>query len=209
MMRNLMVLVEGIKPTNIFSMTGDAQAQAVAAFESLAKAQRQGRPEILATSMRSNPSLFHGMGLFTMLAEHVGDLTHRMCNHPIETQCGFATVTEKVERATRYLTGGYYGGGWEKDVAENVKSNYSVAKEKGTNLSFEEYVEQWQEGSQLYGAAHKKLMVYNDAQKHARDAAVSLGYHQWDEARSHIAALKKHLTDEATWIAFAGQFPRG
>ena len=47
-----------------------------------------------------------------------------------------------------------------------------------------------------YAKAHAKLPVYNRAQWLAREAAISVGMQQWNNARQALAELKRLAPDE-------------
>lgn len=158
-----------IKPIREFPE--DVQHTALSLFHTLANNQR-GRPEALATSPGTNPGLFNASGLFTWMCEHVGDLTHRMS----EAYCdrlayGIEAVTEKVRKAMRYLTNNY---GFMREVKDNLHGNFEYHQKN----DWDGFVEQWEAGADAYADAHAKLTVWNEAQWHAREAAVALGRRQ-------------------------------
>jgi hypothetical protein len=70
-LRHYINLVESVEQTfrPISELTPEQQEIAYAIFASLADAQR-GRPEILGTSPKANPGMFHATGVFTFMAEH-------------------------------------------------------------------------------------------------------------------------------------------
>lgn len=155
------------------------QQAALTLFRALANEQR-GRPEILATSIPANPGLWNAMGAFTVLCEHVGDLTHRMGeSHAEQMGYGYEAVGEKLRRAMRYFTNGY---GLAREVDDNLRGNYRYRERN----DWDAFLAEWEHGADAYANAHSRLTVWNEAQWHAREAAVALG-------RRHYATMEHHL----------------
>ena len=142
------------------------------AFTAVADEQR-GEPEHAMLRVQ------HTMkgGVLNPVVEHVGDLLHRMTEHADVPQWLEDIIEEKVNRGLRYLTAGY---GFDRDFRENMKANGT--DEEKLNQRLREYAE-----------AHKKLPVYNIAHYHGREAAIALGYRDWDTSIKHLKALKGML----------------
>ena len=139
-----------------------------------------------------------GGGVLNGVVEHVGDLTHRMTEMVRHGNLGYENVEPKVRRTLRALTSGY---GFVREHEENMRSN---AKSRG--ISLEEHTGRVDRALALYADEHAKLPVFNDAQLHAREAAVSLGHGLWAEAATHLSILASHLGSGADWIRYASQF---
>lgn len=203
-MRSFMQIIKENTGQSIFDLSGTAQAEAVERFQALARSQRNGPAEMLATSQRANPGLFNGTGYFTWMCEHIGDLTHRIADNPLNSRCGFNVMTEKVTKALAKLRGGGFGLTFAEMVESNVRGNFDYSVEKGETDDFDVFVAAWKDGSRKFRDAHAALLPLNDAQRHCRDAAVALGDHQWDACRRHLEALEEHLGDDTDWMAYAG-----
>ena len=180
----------------------DIQKKALTAFHALANAQR-GRPEVLATSPKANPGLYNATGAFTWMTEHVGDLTHRMS----ESYCdrlayGIEAVAEKVRKALRYFTNGY---GFWREVKGNIENNFHFRqKEYHINTDFETFTQDFIEGAKAYADAHIVLTVWNEAQWHAREAAVALGLRHFTELEHHLNIISNHLAQgRESWSDWA------
>jgi len=183
---------------------GGVREAVLAAFSQVADAQ-QGRPEILATSTRANPDMFKAAGAFSYLAEHVGDLTHRLTQHPDRTSFGYAAVGEKVRRALRYFRNGY---GLPREVDGNIRNNHVVHldSDPGPHLSLGDFRAAFARGAALYADAHAGVPVLNAAQWHAREAAVALGRLEFDVMERHLEAIEERLDRGVdAWRDWAGQ----
>lgn len=194
----------GGKIFSVGELDGDAREATRAAFAGLARAQR-GLPEAMAVSMRANPGLFNATGAFTYLAEHVGDLTHRLTEGGGEW-CGFgcSTVWEKVSRALRYFRNGH---GLAREMETNLRNNHTCREEDGrTTLTLAEFTAEFAKGAKRYADAHAALPVWNEAQWHAREAAVALGRHDHRELKRHLEALEARLLlGRDSWELWAGE----
>ena len=156
-------------------------------FDKLANDQR-GAPE-LAMQKLTEPGISQ---LYGYITEHVGDLTHRMAQRPSFFRGGFEWVSEKVEKTLRTLTFPY---GFRKEMFEQIESNLAYEQRKGNDLDKDkyDYIMELKELSKKYADEHRKLKVYNDAQTHARDAAVAVGEWKFNEAIRHIRELDRHI----------------
>lgn len=183
---------ESPTPTTRFSRTLNQDMKR--AFVELGELQR-GEPEI--AMVRAQHAL--GGGVLSYAIEHTGDLTHRMTEQLKWRDDGFGYeyVANKVNKVLRVLNSGY---GFEREHNENMQSNARVG-----NTDPATYIARADEALRAYADAHAALPAYNDAQRHARDAAVSLGRKQFDAARNHLNELANHLGSEEEWNAYAGQ----
>jgi hypothetical protein len=174
------------------------EAPAPTPFEALADAQR-GTPEQAMLNIQRHPL---GPGLYNYVVEHVGDLTHRMADS--RTDFGYETVKDKVTKSLRYLNQGY---GFEKEVAQNRKNNFKyLTEEKGYKGSFSDAENELKQRGEQYAQAHEQLPVVNALQKTARDAAVALGRHNFDTARTKLTELKTVLDKgKDAWTKAAGE----
>lgn len=161
------------------------QQAALTLFRALASEQR-GTPEILATSPKANPGLWNATGAFTVLCEHVGDLTHRMGEPYAEKMdYGYEAVGEKLRRAMRYFTNGY---GLAREVDDNLRSNFRYHK----RTDWDAFLAEWERGGDAYANAHSRLTVWNEAQWRAREAAVTLGRRHYVTMEQHLQRLKMY-----------------
>lgn len=150
-------------------------------FNDLAAAQR-GEPEMLMTRLQIT-----GAELYGWVAEHVGDLTHRMSKDPLYLKGDHYNVSDKVQKTLRSLTSGY---GFVREITEQANG----AKLDLTKLKTL---------AKNYSDAHAKLKVYNQAQWRAREAAVSYGAFDFAKAIEHLRWLKS-VTDKGR-DAWAGE----
>ncbi len=173
---------------------GDSMSSIDKKFNDLANQQR-GEPEskMLAATM------FMGGGVINPVLEHTGDLTHRMAQYTLREGRGWGYVKEKVDRVLRYLT---YPYGFTREFEENIINN---AKFRGMDPKV--FQEKLFSLMQEYADAHKKLPVYNNVQKMARDAAVAVGERRFYAAEGWLDQLKKVLDQgEEVWEKEASKF---
>ena len=156
----------------------------VKAFLAIADMQR-GKPEFAMLRVQK----VMGGGVLSPVVEHVGDLTHRMTEHADAGYWLEDIIQEKVKRGLMYLTHGY---GFEREMKENMRSNGTDAE-----LLDQKLLE--------YAKEHEKIPVYNIAQYHGREAAVALGYKDWDKSIQHLQALKGML-DAGNYVKAASSF---
>jgi hypothetical protein len=174
------------------------------AFSRLAKAQR-GEPEYIATQAHGNP-LFRATGLFTYLAEHIGDLTHRLTEGGGDwIDFGFEAVSEKVEKGLRCCNS---MATLEEQIRDNLKNNYVYRKKNAPQNvpgNFKDYTRGFKESALEYARLHSKLDVMNEAQWHAREAAVDLGKMDFMNMEAHLEVLSQHLQEgKKSWRTWAG-----
>jgi len=162
--------------------------------------RQRGAPE--AAMLRAKDAL--GSGVLSYAVEHVGDITHRMTeeNRWAHTKdypnFGYEDVRFKVRHNLDSLRSGY---GFERDHNENMRDN---ALANGENLSEKEGLVSQRLSE--YAQEHRKIPVYNDAQRHARDAAVALGDQDFAAAEGHLSALSDMLETREKWVKEAGKF---
>lgn len=160
--------------------------QAMAVREAGARYQR-GRPESAMNRIQERS----GGGVFSHAVEHVGDLTHRM--NEMEGRAAAQTVRPKIRSMHHTLHHGY---GFEREHEENIVSNARYKGEDPDTLRSDVRAL-----SQTYADEHRKVPVYNYPSEVARDAAVSLGEHRFDDARRSIGVLSA--------MEFGGRDPDG
>jgi len=144
-------------------------------FTALGDSQRS-TPEV--AMMEVQRSL--GGGVLASAVEGVGDITHRMSEEPTASSRGHTFVLPKVVHALDMLRSPY---GFEKEHRENIVNNRADITEVKESLK-------------AYASAHRDLIVYNDLQKAARDAAVALGEENWAEATKSLEVLEASLNAE-------------
>lgn len=151
------------------------------AFTRLGDAQR-GAPE--HAMLRVHRAL--GGGVLNPVVEHVGDLTHRMTHNIGYNQTHPDIILEKTEKALHYLDHPY---GFEREMDQNIASNYRYQAERGRNISEDMFRQDLDNALSRYADEHSKLKVYNRPQWLAREAAVALGRKDWDRARELLHEL--------------------
>ena len=159
-------------------------------FEDLAKAQRGNPEQAMIDIQRSGISNFYGF-----LAEHIGDLTHRMSENINSMEGGYAYVEEKVDKALRSLTQGY---GFEREVKEEIENNLDFLKRKGNvdeDLTYEDMLEKLKELGEKYAEAHENLPTFNKVQKIAQQAAIAYGNWDFNRCVKKLKILKRHLNE--------------
>ncbi len=142
------------------------------AFTNIADQQR-GAPESVMLKIQH----VYGGGVLNVMVEHIGYLIHRMKYHSDRGFWLAYIVQEKFRRGIYYLDHPY---GFEKEMSENMQSN-STDTEKLDALLLQ------------YANEHEKIPVYNAAQYHGREAAVALGYKDWDKSLGHLRVLQNML----------------
>jgi hypothetical protein len=129
--------------------------------------------------------------------EHVGDLVHRMTEKPTFGSAGYEYVKNKVEKTLRWLTNPY---GFGREFMENIKNNAEYDK-----VPYEKFRSKVFDALEVYATEHEKLPVYNEAQRLAQLAAVSLGRLQLNTTITALQKLEAHLGSLEEWVKFAHQ----
>lgn len=133
-------------------------------------------------------------GVMSWMAEHIGDLTHRMTNKVKwgpEYGYGLEEVSEKVKKALLKLTDPY---GFMHRHNENVASNVRNRK-----VGTIEYQAKHDKALKNYVNEHKKLPVYNRAQWLGREAAVAVGEMRIDDAIKYLQELDRMTASPEIW----------
>jgi len=142
------------------------------AFAEIADQQR-GAPEQVMLKIQNT----YGGGVLNVMVEHIGDLTHRMTEHAERGYWLEDIIKEKVRRGIYYLAHPY---GFDKEMGENMRANNTDAEKLDALLL-------------QYANEHENLPVYNAAQYHGREAAIALGYKNWDKSLEHLQVLQNML----------------
>jgi hypothetical protein len=206
-MRNLIDLIEGHKPVYILDLPDPSKS--LAAFQALADGQRNGDPERLGGATLENPGIHVG-GQYASLTEHVGDITNRMAKNFDYYKGSYDNVRDKVAMGLRRVQGG--------DIRAQVIRNYDYRTHPDRDVehqkhgspkrftgTLDDWLAYWKNAGSLYAAAHAKLPVWNEAQWHAREAAVASGRLLFTAVQRHLTALERHLGSSAEWTLYAGQ----
>lgn len=177
----------------------EKQSELAALFDKTAGAQR-GKPEHAMLKLQ----MLLGGGVFSYVLEHVGDITHRMTEKFDFLKGNRVNVQDKVEKTLRTLEHGY---GFEREMEENMKNNFSFYMEKGEPKAgtFVEFMQKAQQLSIEYAKAHEQIPVHNEPQKRARQAAIDLGNWDFDSARSNLNWLKQLAQDEEGYTQAVSQ----
>ena len=101
---------------------------------------------------------------------------------------GHAFVVSKIKESLTTLR----GYGLEREIADSLRNEYDSRKSRGLTMPFETFRATLMQTGARYSAAHGKLTVWNEAQWHAREAAVALG-------RMQSLAMLRHLTTLEQW----------
>jgi hypothetical protein len=186
---------------NILDLPEDQKKLALEAFAELAYGQRNGDPEAFGGAGNENPDLFYATGMFTWLTEHVGDITHRMALpfHVIELSCGVNMVAPKIRRCLDDMTPRL-----ADTIDQQCRNNYDYNNMESV-MSYEDYMALIKKAGERYSDAHAKLPVWNEAQYHARQAAVCLGRFDFSGCKRHLSSLNAHIGSPEDWVAYAGQ----
>jgi len=171
----------------------------VAKFEELARSQRGAPEDAMLKIQYSQISQLYGW-----VAEHMGDLTHRMAQNPLFFKGGYPYVREKVDKVLTPLTQAY---GFEKEVLEQIERNRNYRIKNGElspSVTEDKLLSELKDLGKQYSAAHSVLKVYNDAQRKARDAAVAYGNWNFGEAIRNLSELKAVLDQgPKAWEGYA------
>jgi hypothetical protein len=153
---------------------GEVDTNRNAAFKGLASAQR-GDPEMAMVKAQGSLGKLNksGTSVLSSLLEHVGDLTHRISQYPAsQPSLALENAPPKIKKALMALRP-YTRD--RMDLEDHVPSDMPELKE--------------------YADAHAALPVYNDMQRHARDAAVALGNKDFNAANAHLTKLHDAISD--------------
>jgi hypothetical protein len=161
-------------------------------FASLADNQR-GKPEQAMVSLVR----LAGGGVIG-IAEHIGDLTHRMSEKFDFLKGGLEYVKHKVNYALKTLTNPY---GFEREFEENLRSNAKIK-----NISVNDLKNAVFNALKIYANEHAKLKVYNEPQMWARNAAISFGNRDWDATIDYLKKLKNLCNDPEKYYTEVSKF---
>lgn len=173
-------------------------------FDRLAEAQRGEPEEAMHRIQHSQISQLYGY-----LAEHVGDLTHRMSEyseHP-DYKHGYPYVHEKIEKTLRRLRHIY---GFEKEVLEQAQQNHAYYQSIGKLPSFfqtpEAGLRHLKTLGKAYADAHRMLPVVNKMQEAAMEAAIAVGEWRFGDAERILGWLEDILEKgPEAWAQEAGK----
>lgn len=139
---------------------------------------------------------------YASLAEHVGDLTHRMAQRPDFFEGGREWVGEKLDKTLRWLGDAAF---FKYRMVGQIERNQAYYEKKGESKgTASEMFRKVEELGAKYADEHAKLRVYNEAQKLARDAAVDIGRMKFKDAKDKLTKLKA-VSDQGdkAWTAYA------
>jgi len=157
-------------------------------FDSVAHYQR-GLPE----SAMLEIAQASGGGIVAMLAEHVGDLTHRMAERITYDSGGISAVHEKLEKTLRWLE---YPYALRKEWSDFLASNAKYRK-----VPLAEFVAPVDAALARYADEHRKVPAFNHAQRLARDAAVAVGEKHFARAKEKLQELKDIMDNgQEAWV---------
>jgi len=128
-----------------------------------ASVQRGGPERVMHDVQRAT-----GGGALSYLAEHIGDLTHRLNDEPM---------------IAMELT------------APKVSMGISTLSNRADLRDMEETHGQVGPVARRYAEAHGQVPVYNKPSYHGRAAAIALGRGDFDHAALHLQALRETMAD--------------
>lgn len=141
--------------------------------------------------------------LYGWVAEHTGDLTERISDNLGFFHGNYNAVKDKVYKVHRTLNHPY---GFEKEFREQIVKNVAYYKKEGREKysSGTEAERELRRLGQKYADEHKKLVVVNEAQRYAREAAIAIGEFHFDKARRLIQRLKDKIDEgPEAWEKYA------
>ena len=166
-------------------------------------------------------------GLYGFLAEHIGDMSHRMgkpysSQDPHSGEYNREYPLEKLHKTERMINHPY---GFEREHAEQIQENVDfqnldlslpenadIAKANKLGgrpnpppTTVEEYTQKLAEAGEVYSQAHEALPVYNAPMAKARDTAVHLGRQQFNDVRAGLSKIEYMLDNQKRWDSLMGQ----
>ena len=190
-----------MEKTHLDKLEPELHEQALKAFHKLANDQR-GEPEDMGGGGRGNPDIWHAMGLWTYLSEHVGDISNRIANrNHVRMSYGIDMAEPKVRSSLRILQHRY---GVAREIDENLAAALKYEQEKtGQIIDPQKWRKDWILAAVRYADAHKKLVVYNEAQFCAREAAIRIGALDYPMAEVYLSRLSQMMNGD-DWDQHAG-----
>lgn len=183
------------KPDEISPESGGPIKAPIASdpFKTLAQAQRDIPESAMLKIQDAQISQLYGN-----LAEHTGDLTHRMSENMAIGSGGGGPA--KIKNMLHLLTPSSDRMPIFDDIKKQIKSNLKYYQEKGQllNETFESQFAKLKELGKTYADAHKALPVFNEAQTVARDAAVAIGEFRFKDAQKLLEKLQGWI-DDGSW----------
>jgi hypothetical protein len=186
--------------------------------------RQRGKPETAAIQGVQGTH----QGLYGFLAEHIGDMSHRM-GKPFSSQNPTRGESydrhyplEKLHKTERTINHPY---GFEREHAEQIQENVDYQNldlslpenadiAKANKLSgrpnpppttVEEHTQKLAEAGEAYSQAHEALPVYNAPMAKARDTAVHLGRQQFNDVRAGLSKIEYMLDNQKRWDSLMGQ----
>jgi hypothetical protein len=151
-------------------------------------------------------------GLYTFLTEHIGDMSHRMgqphaSQDPFDRSYNRHYPLEKLQKTSYTINHPY---GFEREHAEQIRSNVAYQNKdlslpENAHTTVEERTQKLADAGELYAQAHEALPVYNAPMAKARDTAVHLGRHQFNDVRAGLSKIEYMLDNQDRWDALMGQ----
>ena len=164
-------------------------------------------------------------GLYGFLAEHIGDMSHRM-GKPFSSQDPDREASynrhyplEKLHKTERTINHPY---GFEREHGEQITEGVKFYQDLDidapenaaykkyppmhpTSITTEEYTQKLDAAGEAYSQAHEALPVYNAPMAKARDTAVALGRQQFNDVRAGLSKIEYMLDNQKRWDSLMGQ----
>lgn len=179
----LEVAKRDVRPASELDVAKMTKEERIDFYDKEVAERQRGKPE--SAMLRATDKT--GGGVYSVVLEHVGDLTHRMSEKVTADRGGIVFVQEKVKRGLRFLENEY---GFEREMRENFAAN---AKARGQSLS--EFTRIADEAVAEYTQAHREMPAYNEVQRLARDAAIAVGEKNFNKAATNLHKLQKYLDE--------------
>ena len=141
-------------------------------------------------------------GLYGFLAEHIGDMSHRM-GMPFSSQSPHGGEyerhypLEKLRKTQRTINHPY---GFEREHGEQITENVDYQQADRA-----EYTQKLDTAGEADSQAHEALPVYNAPMAKARDTAVHLGRQQFNDVRAGLSKIEYMLDNQKRWDSLMGQ----
>ena len=170
--------------------------EAINKFNELALLQRD-KPEMKMVKIQK----YAGGGVISNMIEHIGDLSHRV-SQKVYTSTGsieqsLNDIMPKINNALRRFNSSLP---ILKEFDENIYNNFNYDKNhpnsKIKEKTLEEFKKRVVNDLKEYAKLHSELPVYNDVQKHTRDAAVCLGNLDIEGLKYNLESLDDIIKEE-------------
>lgn len=163
------------------------------AFQLMADTQRNGKPESLGAN---NPNKYFKETLGD-IAEHIGDLTHRLGNDFENFSfIGYKSAKEKIDNKYNQLVRiakPYSLSSIDKSTLNDKILNYYILS---NSTITKDILKSIKDNGKDYANAHQTIPVYNKIQWLARQCAIDIGNFNFTDYAKHLTELHELSKDE-------------